>query len=209
MIAHGEQSQENSDMIDKNGNIVKPDFAQLTQYAKIFSSLSPDKENLLQDIKKDIAPLLAEVTEHFYEILGSIPEANPFLEGRVDALKQTHLEWMYSLFTGPYDESYTEAMYNVGEVHVKVNLPVEFMSGGITLICNELYRFVFEIFANDTQKTGKVVAAINSIMGFSLFVMQKSYHASVGEELDKFLLITGMSRPLFEKLASTFRATNA
>lgn len=205
MSVHEKANAENSEMIDKNGKVIQPDFKELTRYAKQFSGLTTEKENLLKDIKKDIAPILEEVTERFYAILQEIPEAAPFLEGRIDNLKKTHLTWMHSIFTGPYDESYTEAMYNVGEVHVKVNLPVEFMSGGITLISNELYKIVYEIFGGNAQQALEVSEAVSSVMGFSLFVMQKSYHASVGEALDKFLLITGMSKALFEKLASTFK----
>jgi len=199
--------REKDNMIDKDGNTIKPDFADLTRYAKQFSDLTTEKENLLLSIKSEIEPLLSEVTDNFYQIMHGIPEAATFLEGRVEKLKPTHQNWMHGLFTGPYDEKYTEAMYHVGDVHVRVNLPVEFMSGGITLICNQLYKLVFEIYSEDLVKAHKIADAINSAMGFSLFVMQKSYHASVDETLDKFLLITGMSKALFEKLSSTFNST--
>ena len=126
------------------------------------------------------------------------------LEGRIDALKEMHIGWINSIFSGPYDEEYTEKMYHVGDVHVKVNMPVEFMSGGMTLIGNELHTIICGIYKDDPQQLLNKVLAVNAVLGFSLFVMQKSYNASVEEELDKFLLITGMSRPLFDKLASTF-----
>lgn len=191
-------------MIDKHGNTILPDFPELTRYAKLFSNLTEEKENILRSIKDEVAPHLKQVTDDFYRTLEKIPEAAPYLAGRVDSLKQTHIQWMHDVFTGPYDESYTEAMYKVGDVHVKVNLPVEFMSGGVTLICDELYKIIFELRRDDITGANQIISAVNSIMGFSLFVMQKSYHASVNESLDKFLLITGMSKALFEKLASTF-----
>jgi len=98
-------------------------------------------------------------------------------------------------------------MYDVGDIHVRVNLPVEFMSGGVTLICNELYRIIFEVYGTDSAKAHSIISAVNSALGFSLFVMQKSYNASVDEALDKFLLITGMSEALFAKLSSSFNTT--
>ncbi len=196
-------------MIDKKGNIIKPDFVELTRYAKQFSGLTTEKEAVLLSIKDEVSPLLGTVTDNFYDSMNDISEAASFLEGRVAALKQTHLNWMISIFTGPYNEAYTESMYNVGDTHVRVNLPVEFMSGGVTLVCNELYKIVFELYGNDSTKAHSIVDAINSAMGFSLFVMQKSYHASIDEALDKFLLITGMSEALFEKLSSSFNATRS
>jgi len=208
MTEQDPKDQENKDMIDKNGKVIKPDFVKLTEYAKLFSNLTDEKEALLRDSAKDIAPHLVEVTEHFYEVLESIPETLPYLEGRIDALKLTHLRWMQSLFSGPFNANYTESMYNVGEIHVKVDLPVEFMSGGITLISNELYRIAQNMYHDTPKRAADIVSAINSVMGFSLLVMQKSYNASVEEQLDKFLLITGMSRPLFDKLSSTFKTTH-
>ncbi len=191
-------------MIDKKGNSIKPDLTELTRYAKQFSGLTTEKEDVLSSIKDDVAPLLEAVTNNFYDAMNNIPEAASYLEGRITGLKQTHLNWMNSIFAGPYDEAYTELMYNVGDTHVRVNLPVEFMSGGITLVCNELYKIIFETYGEDSTKTRSIIEAINSAMGFSLFVMQKSYHASIDEALDKFLLITGMSEALFEKLSSSF-----
>ncbi|MFV2056485.1 MAG: protoglobin domain-containing protein [Thiohalomonadales bacterium] len=193
-------------MIDKDGNIVEPDYKELMNYAKQFSGLSPDKENKLIELGPLISNEIPQVTERFYDVLTMIPQATPLLEGRIDALKETHTNWMKSIFTGPYDEVYTAQMYHVGDVHVKVNMPVEFMSGGMTLIGNELYKIVCGIYKDDPQQLLDMTVALNAILGFSLFVMQKSYNASVEEELDKFLLITGMSRPLFDKLSSTFSA---
>jgi truncated hemoglobin YjbI len=198
-----------ADMIDKQGNTILPDFPELTRYAKMFSGLTEEKENVLRDFKQEVVPHLSQVTEDFYATLQKIPQALPFLEGRIDTLKQTHIKWMHEIFTGPYDERYTEEMYKVGDVHVRVNLPVEFMSGGIALISNELYKIIFELRREDIGGANQIVSAVNSIMGFSLLVMQKSYQASVDESLDKFLLITGMSKPLFEKLASTFNKKNS
>ncbi len=194
-------------MIDKKGNIIKPDFIELTRYAKQFSGLTIEKENVLLRVKDEVAPLLGAVTDNFYDAMNDIPEAASYLEGRITGLKQTHLNWMNSIFTGPYNEEYTESMYNVGDIHVRVNLPVEFMSGGVTLICNELYKIIFELYGEDSVKTHNIISAINSALGFSLFVMQKSYNASVDEALDKFLLITGMSEALFAKLSSSYNAT--
>ncbi len=194
-------------MIDKKGNIIKPDFIELTRYAKQFSGLTIEKENVLLSVKDEVAPLLGTVTDNFYDAMNDIPEAASYLEGRITGLKQTHLNWMNSVFTGPYNEEYTESMYDVGDIHVRVNLPVEFMSGGVTLICNELYKIIFELYGEDSVKTHNIISAINSALGFSLFVMQKSYNASVDEALNKFLLITGMSEALFAKLSSSFNAT--
>lgn len=183
------------------------DFAQLTEYAKSFTGLTADKEALLLKAATDIKPGLPEVTERFYTVLQGIDKTAPFVNGRLDQLKSTHLAWLEGLFTGPFDASYTEAMYQVGKVHVKVELPVEFMSGGMSLIAEELVGLVGKTYADDLQKCLELLKAVNAVMGFSLLIMQQSYQSSsLVAELDRFLAITGMSRTLFENLAGAYKS---
>jgi hypothetical protein len=119
-------------------------------------------------------------------------------------LKKTHRRWLESLFTGPFDANFTQAMYRVGEVHVEAKLPVEFMAGAMTLIVSELISLITAHYPRGAS--GELLAAINAVAGFSLLTMQKSYQsASLAEELEKFLKITGMSRVLFNKLAASYK----
>jgi hypothetical protein len=182
------------------------DFEKLTVYGKSFSGFTPDKEALLVEVGPKIKPHLNAVTDEFYQQLATIPETSSFLEGRIESLKKTHILWMEGLFTGPYDKDFTAQMFKVGDVHVKVKLPVEFMAGAMTLINNRLFTLIVETFGDDKQRCAQVIAAVNSVTGFSLLVMQQSYQASsLAEELEKFLKISGMSRTLFTNLALAYR----
>ena len=181
------------------------DFEALTSYAKSFSGLTPERERLLAQIGPEISPGLAQVTEAFYETLVAIPTTAPFLEGRLELLKQTHLRWLTSLFSGPFDIDYAKAMYRVGHVHVQVNLPVEFMAGGMALIGDRLIAEIERLYADDEQLRRDALGAVNAILGFTLIVMQQSFqNSSLNEELEKFLKITGMSRKLFNNLAAAY-----
>ncbi len=182
-------------------------YAELTQYAKSFTGLTPDREALLVELAPDIVPQLELVTDRFYQTLQDIPQTASHLEGRLDSLRTTHRQWLESLFSGPYDEDYTRQMYNVGSVHVRVKLPVEFMSGGMTLIQGELLPVVAAACEGDTARMAAAMQAINAILGFSLLVMQESFQSgTLAEELDRFLAISGMSRKLFDNLASAYAA---
>lgn len=182
------------------------DFEKLTVYGKAFSGFTADKEALLVEVGPQIKPHLSAVTDEFYQQLASIPETSSFLEGRIENLKKTHVLWMEGLFTGPFDANFTAQMFKVGDVHVKVKLPVEFMAGAMTLINGRLFTLILETFGDDKQLSAKVIAAINAVTGFSLLVMQQSYQASsLAEELEKFLRISGMSRTLFTNLALAYR----
>lgn len=182
------------------------DFEKLTRYAKSFTGLTPELESLLIETGAEIKPKLGGITENFYEQLLTIPEAKTFLEGRVEALKTTHKRWLEGLFTGPYDHTYTAQMYKVGDVHVKVNLPVEFVAGAMTLINNRLIELVVETFGDNKERCSQILIAISAVTGMSLLIMQQSYQeSSLAEELEKFLKISGMSRTLFTNLAAAYK----
>jgi len=182
------------------------DFAILTSYCKAFCGLTPEREALLKEVSAEVGPHLEQVTESFYAELAQIPTAQPFLEGRIDALKQTHLVWLQSLFTADFDEAYTSQIYHVGDVHVKVKLPVEFMAGAMAQIQQHIVPIVVGLYGHDPLKLSAVLGAIMAVLGFNLQVMQESYQASsLSQELMKFLKITGMSRRLFDNLAAAYR----
>lgn len=182
------------------------DYVRLTEYAKAFTGLTADKEELLRQAADKIKPGLPEVTERFYRVLQRIDSTAPFVEDRLDQLKSTHLSWLEGLFSGPFDAQYTETMYRVGQVHAKVHLPVEFMSGGTSLIAEELMDLIGEAYGDDPRQCLDLLKAVNAIMGFSLLIMQQSFqNSSLTAELDRFLAITGMSRTLFENLAGAYK----
>ncbi len=182
------------------------DFTELVGRIKKLTGFTAEHEVILTQIRGEIRPHLPAVTEAFYTVLGTIPKARPFLNGRVDVLKKTHLMWLDSLFTGPFDEDFARQMYHVGMVHVKVQLPVEFMQGAATLIMSELTREVAKICGDNAERQAKIIASMNGVIGFSVAIMQESYQASsLVEELEKFLSITGMSRVLFNNLALAYK----
>lgn len=182
------------------------DMQALCDYAKRFSDLDEAKINTLRQVYPDISSRLQEVTDLFYKHLQQIPKTVEFIEGRVDTLKQTHVAWLNELFSGNFNAEYTAKLYHVGDVHVKVKLPVEFMAGAMTIIQSEMIRIFGEIYANNPAQMVEATRAFNAAVGFSLLVMQESYQSSsMAEELEKFLRITGMSRVLFNNLARAYK----
>lgn len=182
------------------------DFNALIVYGKSFSGLTPELEDSLKEIAPVIIPYLERVTNAFYKQLAAIPDTSTYLEGRIDKLKATHINWLTNLFIADIDAEFAERLYIVGDIHVKVHLPPEFMAGAMTLINNELFSLVSELFVDDHAHSTLVLRAISAITGLSLMIMQKSYQEStITEELDKFLKISGMSRTLFTNLAKAYK----
>lgn len=185
------------------------DFAALAVHGKSYAGFTAEDEALLLAEGAKLLPYMAQVTDGFYADLQRIPEATQFLEGRLESLKKTHQAWLEGIFTGPYDEQFAALMHHVGEVHVRVKLPVEFMSSGIVLINNHMSPVLAEVYADDVPTMGRMMRAVNAVTGFALIIMQESYQTSLlAEELERFLAITGMSRRLFDNLANAYRDTD-
>jgi hypothetical protein len=182
------------------------DFATLCQRGKLNSGFDSEDEKLLIQEGGRLLPYLAEVTEKFYDELQQIPAAVPYLEGRVEGLKATHLAWLQTIFSGPYDADFAASMHKVGEVHVQVKLPVEFMASGTLLIKKHLVPILTQVYAGDALRMGLMMKAVNGVTGFCLIIMQESYQSSLlAQELDKFMAITGISRALFNNLANAYK----
>ncbi|MFZ2725660.1 MAG: protoglobin domain-containing protein [Methylococcaceae bacterium] len=184
-------------------------FNELITYGKRFSGLTPELERCLKDIAPAIIPHLNQVTDNFYAQLATVPNTANYLKGRVDHLKATHLQWLSSLFINNIDVEFAKTMYRVGDIHVKVNLPIEFMSASMTLLNNQFIELITELFADQPKKCAQALQAINAVTGFSLMIMlmimQQSYKESaIAAELEKFLTISGMSRMLFSNLAKAY-----
>jgi hypothetical protein len=182
------------------------ELRNLANYAKKFSGLTPEREALLIRIGPTIIPRLPKITDTFYAILATIPEPARYLEDRIDSLKQTHLRWLGSLFSGPFDLDFAAAIHRAGQIHVRVDLPIEFMAGGMTLIGDLLIAEIERCYTDDAEIRSEAHAAVNAVLGFSLIVMQEALQDSkLNQELEKFIKITGISRPLFNNLAAAYR----
>lgn len=182
------------------------DYLALNRYCKEFCGLTPEREMILKDVSKELMPHLQTVTNFFYHKIENMAETKPFLEGRIESLKLTHYNWLMDIFRAEYDEEYTRNIYHVGDVHVRVKLPVEFMAGAMTQIQLGLMPILIELYKNEPKKLLEVNSAITAAFGFNLLILQASYQeASLSAELTRFLSITGMSRTLFDNLATAYK----
>lgn len=90
-------------------------------------------------------------------------------------------------------------------MHVRVNLPVEFMAAGTTLIAEALRKNIIELQDGDFCRRQEIVDAVNGALIFSLIAMQKSYQNSVNEQLDKYLEIPWIGHALYQNMARAYK----
>lgn len=154
------------------------DFGALIIENKLLAGLTPELESCLKEIAPLITPRLKQVTDTFYIRLVSVPSTCKFLqnhETQLDKLKATHLTWLTSLFTRDIDAEFAKEMTHVGDVHLAIQLPIEFMSAAMSLINKELIKIVIETLGDDKEQCTKALQAISAVTGLTLVLMQKSY----------------------------------
>ncbi|MCB9766327.1 MAG: hypothetical protein H6739_41515 [Alphaproteobacteria bacterium] len=147
-----------------------------------------------------LAPVFARhgpgITDDFYDVLGRTPATAGLIEGRVDALKATHARWMGQLFEGSYGEDYFEGRRRIGEAHVRIGLPPQFVEGVMSFIRTAGERAIRAEIADHDEASAKV-ASLFKILDLDLIIINLAY----GEERVQLMCnITGMSRPLVENL---------
>lgn len=134
------------------------------------------------------------MTDAFYETLQRFPETLKIIDGRVDALKRTHIRWMGELFAGDYGQSYFDSRYKIGMVHVKVGIDPYFVEAVMDVLRTAGLAAIF----TEVEDRGQAVAGAQSllkVLDLDLLVINLAY----GEErMTRLAGFTGFSRRLIE-----------
>jgi len=137
-----------------------------------------------------------QITDAFYTSLGQMEATAKIIEGRVDALKRTHIAWMGTLFAGDYGRAFFDQQYRIGQVHVTARILPEFVEGvtttlrlgGAAAIAEELGDTPVALASHDS---------LVKVLDLCLLTINLAYQE---ERLDRLTAVTGMSRRLLENL---------
>ena len=101
------------------GEAILDDLIQLVQ-------LTDDEIQALSACQEQAKSVAAELVEAFYGRLSNHGTSLEFVEGKVDQLKMTLDQWFVQIFSGDYGTSYVQSRLTIGQVHVKIGLPVRY-----------------------------------------------------------------------------------
>lgn len=150
-----------------------------------------------------LAPVFAErgpaITDAFYDALGSMPATAAIIEGRVDALKATHIRWMGTLFAGDYGRAFFDQQYRIGEIHVANNILPEFVEGVTTTLRLGGRRVIVEEVGR-TEEAYASIDALTKLLDLCLLTINLAYQK---ERITRISAMTGMSGKLLENLVRT------
>lgn len=102
------------------------DEATLHELVQLMN-LSPTEAALLKDLEVAAQGQAAAMTKSFYDRLFAHPNTAEYLKDvSMDRLHGMVQEWFKGLFCGMYDEDYARRRMVIGQIHVKIGLPVRY-----------------------------------------------------------------------------------
>src|SRR4051812_14372474 len=100
-----------------------------------------DEAHLLQ-LGPRIQPHIHRIIDDFYDHILNHSEAKQSITGgaaQVERLKVTLRAWMEKLFVGPWDLEYYELRAKIGQRHVQINLPQQYMFTAVEVIRGHIH----------------------------------------------------------------------
>ena len=150
----------------------------------------------LKKVGEIIVPQLPQLTDRFYDQLTNNSATAPFLEGRLEALKQTHFNWLKGLFTGVMDAAYVKTQWEIGRVHAKMHIAPLFVASSMSYLRSEMPKLITDDQAQQiNENRDDIVASILKLLDISQFVIDRSYY-------DRLMEVTGISKALLHRLMS-------
>lgn len=160
------------------------------------NNFTPADVTKLHKLKAVVEPKLPALTDKFYEQLQGNEVTAVFLEGRVDALKATHLQWMTDLFSREFNEEYIAFLWNVGRVHAKLHIAPLFVAASMSFLRSEFPNVITpEVAAELGFSQAELMSSVLKILDINQFVIDNSYN-------DRLLEVTGISKKLLQRLMS-------
>ena len=138
------------------------------------------------ELLSSLQPLAEENRERFslefYDYLYSLPATAEILNSSNRLrLREMHISWFMSLFTGIYDNHYMNHLTRIGHAHVKVGLSVHFVNAAMNQIRHFLLGMIDDNYSNRDQRR-VLREAVEKMLDMNLDVMSTSYRE---EEMKK------------------------
>lgn len=168
--------------------------ANLTTFCDI-SRLCSDDEAAVGRVAALIKPRLPELADQFYAELAKDAQTAPHIEGRVDALKKTHIAWMEDLLSGNYGDEFIARQEKIGQVHVAVKIPPVFVAASMSFL-RSAFPQVISQEVQDTKAATEAISALLRLMDLCQYLIDRAYTQTLMDTL-------GISPALLSRLMTT------
>jgi len=144
--------------------------------------LCKEGQNALAEAFPIIDAKLPQVTDEFYRLLLEDAQTAPYLEGRIDSLKATHLAWIRDICGGVYDDAFTSRQEKIGEIHVKVRVPPHFVAASMSHL-RAAIPLLIQQEVKDSAKAGQAVKALLQVLDLCHYLIDRKYSETLMDNL--------------------------
>lgn len=157
--------------------------------------LSADEQAALLALKATAQATAPNMTKAFYDRLFQHAHTAEYLEGA--SLERLHSmvgDWFVELFGGVYDEPYAEKRLHIGQIHVRIGLPVRY-----PLAMLDVIGAYGDSIARQSANPEIALAAFRKVFALDVAIFNQAYEDQhlhhladlVGGERLARLLLTG------------------
>ncbi len=158
----------------KESVLWEEDLGSWTEMKEYVGLGEADEENL-KKLAAPLAPHLDGIVDRFYIAANRFPDTHAVLakHGAVKRLKNTMKIWIQELLEGPYDETYYQRRKEIGQVHVRVGLPLQYVFTAMNLLRTELVEITTTHFSG--AQALEICLSLSRIVDLELAVMSGAY----------------------------------
>lgn len=115
--------------------------------------------------------------EQFFARIASTPIVQLYLSepSKQSEYKLKIAEWFRMLFIGNYDSAYFDRLEFIGDVHVRIELPIHQVTAAMNFVRRHLIALIHKEFANDEELL-ELIASTQKIIDMNLDVLVSAYH---------------------------------
>jgi len=152
-----------------------------------FLRLSQEDRRRLAKLGQQIAPVLPEVIEEFYDHLGRFPELRPLLErpGVLARLKKILLQYLGELLGGDYGAQYEATRRRVGERHLQVGLEPRWYLASFNLVVQLLLPRIAVLMDDDPAGLLAATLALSRVVTLDQTIAMERYVELYTGQLDE------------------------
>lgn len=133
--------------------------------------LSADEKALLGSLSEQARATAPKMTEAFYDRLLKHENTKEFLQGVSNERMYSMLgDWFIELFSGKYDETYARQRMTIGDIHVRIGLPVRYPLAMLDVII----PFGEEV-ARQSAQPDQAIIAFRKLVALDVAVFNQSY----------------------------------
>lgn len=141
--------------------------------------ITPEEQQLLGALAEEARIQAPKMTETFYARLFAHPNTSEYLrDAPISRLHSMVGEWFVELFSGNYDEAYVQKRLNIGQVHVRVGLPVRYPLSMLDVVLP-----FGETVAQQSAAPEQAVRAFHKVLALDVAIFNQAYEDNQLEHL--------------------------